>query len=760
MDRPAPDPPYLDAALAGAAVLLLYVLTLAPTTAFWDASEYIVAAHTLGVPHPPGSILFVLLGRAWDVALGWTGMNGGVRLNLFAATTSALAHVCWFLVADRLLAEGSGGRAVRPAVRRTGAWAAVLLSATAFTVWSQSNVNEKVYTVALLTIALLTWLALRWQDTRSPKLLVLGVYLLVLSVANHLMAALVAPALLLFVLRVDARALLAPRTLGAMALAGATALSVYLALPVRAGLDPVMNTGEATCASLTDAGLAVATRGRAGCPALAHMLTRAQYPPEPPLTGTRMDHNAPRDAGILAAQAGNFAQYFDWQWARSVAGNSTLFGGLRPLVSLLFLGLGFLGLYAVGRRDGSGLLLVGVLMGTLSLGLVAYLNFRFGFSWPVPPEWQPLGNDAMEVRERDYFYMAAFSLWGVCAGLGVAEAWRRAAEELAGRVRRPALLAAPVLALALLPMALNWSWASRAGDTAARDWAHDLLNSVPPYGMLVTNGDNDTYPLWYVQEVEGVRRDVQVVVAPYMNTAWYVRQVRDLTRPCPAGVDPTATPSVIVCQRPFDPDTAAEVWRAHPLAATPPGSTLLPLTDEEIERAAAGYFITDAPSPMRLGALQTEIPGGVVIEPVDTFLATMIRQSVATGRPLRWSAPPATTELFGLDAYMIREGLAFRLNDGPVQPDAAVRPVPPNALGSLTGAWIDVPLTERLMQAYDSLDLPDRTPVWPDAATRSILYQYGALHFALANAHAADGASAAAESHAARTNAWLEVGLE
>ncbi|MEX0894013.1 MAG: DUF2723 domain-containing protein [Gemmatimonadota bacterium] len=760
MDRPAPAPPYLEAALAGAAVLLLYALTLAPTTAFWDASEYIVAAHTLGVPHPPGSILFVLLGRAWDVALGWTGMSGGVRLNLFAATTSALAHACWFLVADRLLAEGSGGRAVRRAVRRAGAWAAVLLSATAFTVWSQSNVNEKVYTVALLTIALLTWLALRWRDTRSPKLLVLGVYLLVLSVANHLMAALVAPALLLFVLRVDARALLAPRTLGAMALAGATALSVYLALPLRAELDPVMNTGEATCASLTEAGMAVATRGHAGCPALGHMLTRAQYPPAPPLTGTRMDHDAPRDAGIMAAQLGNFAQYFDWQWARSVAGNDTLFGGLRPLVTLLFLGLGILGLHALGRRDGAGLVLVGVLMGTLSLGLVAYLNFRFGFSWPVPPEWQPLGNEAMEVRERDYFYMAAFSLWGVCAGLGVAEAWRRATAALGRRSRRPAWLAAPVLAVALLPLALNWGWASRAGDTAARDWAHDLLNSVPPYGVLVTNGDNDTFPLWYVQEVEGVRRDVQVVVLPYLSTPWYARQVRELTSPCPAGVDPLATPSVIVCQRPFEPDTAAEVWHTHPLAANPPGDSILPLTDEEIARAAAGAFYVQEPTPLRLGAIQTVVPGGTVIAPSDTFLVAMIRQSVASGRALRWSAPPVSTELFDLRAYMVREGLAFRLNDGPVIPDAALRPVPPNTLGSLTGTWINVPLSERLMQDFAALELPERTAVWPDAATRSILFQYGALHFALANAYAADGRQDAAEAHAVRTNAWLGVGLE
>ena len=62
-------PPYLAAALAACAVLALYVLTLAPTTAFWDTSEYIAPAHILGIPHPPGNPLFVVLGKAWSILL-------------------------------------------------------------------------------------------------------------------------------------------------------------------------------------------------------------------------------------------------------------------------------------------------------------------------------------------------------------------------------------------------------------------------------------------------------------------------------------------------------------------------------------------------------------------------------------------------------------------------------------------------------------------------------------------------------------------
>src|SRR3954468_15794784 len=99
-----PRPSYGPAAIAGLAVLALYVITLAPTTAMWDASEYITAAYTLGIPHPPGNPLFVLLGRVASlVPIG----SVAVRVNLLAAMCSALSAAIWFLVAERVLAAWS-----------------------------------------------------------------------------------------------------------------------------------------------------------------------------------------------------------------------------------------------------------------------------------------------------------------------------------------------------------------------------------------------------------------------------------------------------------------------------------------------------------------------------------------------------------------------------------------------------------------------------------------------------------------------------
>src|SRR5207302_263487 len=104
--------------------LVLYVLTLAPTTQLWDASEYITAAHALGIPHPPGSPLFVLLAHAWGMLP--LGVDYARRINLFAATTSAVAAGLWFLIGERwlrsIVSVAERGRLVPSSVsRRSGA---------------------------------------------------------------------------------------------------------------------------------------------------------------------------------------------------------------------------------------------------------------------------------------------------------------------------------------------------------------------------------------------------------------------------------------------------------------------------------------------------------------------------------------------------------------------------------------------------------------------------------------------------------------
>ncbi|HEX6587869.1 MAG TPA: DUF2723 domain-containing protein, partial [Longimicrobiales bacterium] len=407
-------PPYLAAGIAALAVWLLYAITLSRTTAFWDTSEYIATAHILGIPHPPGNPLFVVLARAWEVLLAPTGLSVAIRVNLFSATMSALAHGFWFLLAHRILAFFSGDRVFRMA----GAAAAVAIGATAFTVWNQSNVNEKVYTVSLFTIALLSWLALRWRDSRSgggttgfaagkdDNLLLLMVFILALSVGNHLMAFLIAPALVVFILLVEPRTFVNWRLYAAAVPVLILGLSIHLFLPLRAGLDPIINEADPSCPSVVSAVTSVVTYGNAGCEDLGAALAREQYSkPSVMLDPTDPRYETPRGIGLMVAQVGNWIQYFDWQWARSIDGMDPLFGEWRWIFTLLFASLGVIGAMAHYRRDRPTFWFVFTLFTTLSLGLVFYLNFRYGYSYG---QLVGAAQDAREVRERDYFFIVGF----------------------------------------------------------------------------------------------------------------------------------------------------------------------------------------------------------------------------------------------------------------------------------------------------------------------------------------------------------------
>src|SRR6266545_7864396 len=94
-------PSYLAASAAAFVVFLLYIATLSPSTAMWDTSEYIAAAYTFGLPHPPGNPLFVLLGRFFAILP--IAPNVAMRINILAALSSAVAAGMWFLITERVL---------------------------------------------------------------------------------------------------------------------------------------------------------------------------------------------------------------------------------------------------------------------------------------------------------------------------------------------------------------------------------------------------------------------------------------------------------------------------------------------------------------------------------------------------------------------------------------------------------------------------------------------------------------------------------
>ena len=768
-------PPYLAAAIATVAVWLLYMITLAPTTAFWDTSEYIATAHIMGIPHPPGNPTFVVLARAWELLLAPFGLSVAVRINLFSATMGALAHGCWFLVFHRIAAAFTPGRRVR----LLAAGLAVLVSATAFTVWSQSNVNEKVYTVSLFTIALLSWLAFHWRDNlgrgKDDNLILLMIFILALSVGNHLMAFLAAPALIVFILLVHARTLTNWKLYVFGAAVALVGLSIHLYLPLRAALAPLINEADPS------------TMG-----SLLESLARKQYD-KPSIFADPTDPSLPRSGGLILAQIANYLQYFDWQWGRAVDGLQSLFGGartlgdiltgdaLRPLITLIFTALGVYGAYEHFHRERTTFWYVAILFATLSIGLVIYLNFRYGFTFPQPDGGYDI--EMHEVRERDYFFIVSFSIWGLWSGLGIFALWQRlsrALGESAAALRTVTarrMAAAPILVLALLPLLLNWKHADRSSDYAARDWAYNMLMSVEPYGVLFTNGDNDTFPLWYIQEVEGIRRDVTVIVMSYLNTPWYARQLLRLTSPCPEGVDPLEDPTRITCQRPFQPEMEAELYAtptppsdrsgepvegvAQTRTWTPPTRPIFSMSEARIDSVPAMYaanpydFLLQNPIRIQADQLEFTVPGNRVLLPADVFLLNIVQTAVGD-RPLYFATTTQAYDRVGLRDNLLRQGVALKLVNGPIEPnpEEGIIPLPENL--QVAGGYIDLPRTDTLL--WDTFihrgGIPDEWEFWPEPSTKNIPYYYLYAHYAAYAAHTMQGQEEQAARHLERFEAW------
>ena len=770
------SPPYLAAGLAALGVWLLYALTLAPTTGFWDTSEYIATAHIMGIPHPPGNPTFVVLARAWELLLAPFGLDVAVRINLFSATMGAAAHGFWFLMVHRIMAFFS----TDPKVRMLGAIVAVIVSATAFTVWSQSNLNEKVYTVSLFTIALLSWLAFHWRDNlgkgKDDNLILLMIFILALSVGNHLMAFLAAPALVVFILLVEPRTLTNWKLYAFGAAVALLGLSIHLFLPLRASLGPIINEADPS------------TYG-----ALLESLGRKQYD-KPSIFSDPTDPGLPRSIGLVLAQIGNYIQYFDWQWARALNPMEPLFGGarsfgdfitggaLRPVVTIIFAALGIYGFYEHFDRDRISWWYAIILFATVSIGLVGYLNFRYGYTFPVPAGIQD-AVELHEVRERDYFFIVSFSLWGLWSGIGIVALWQGMVDSAASKFEKLStrrLVAAPILALALVPFALNFAHANRSNDYAARDWAYNMLMSVEPYGVLFTNGDNDTFPLWYLQEVEGIRRDVTVIVMSYLNTAWYAQQIRQLTAPCPEGVNPLDDPTVITCQRPYQPELGAGLYApdgafgdkggealtdlAPEEGYTVPTRSILDMSAAQVDSIPAMYnanpynFYLENSLRVQAGDLTFTVPGQRVLLPADVFLLRII-QAARGDRPIYFATTTQAYDRVGLRDKLLRQGVALKLV-GDIQPDAERGIYAMPAQYQIGGAFVDLPRTDTLLwnTFVHRGGIPDEWEFWPEPSTKNIPMYYAYAHFAAAVAHELKGEAEEAARHVERYEAWIRLG--
>ena len=591
--------------------LYVYARTVTPTVPFWDSGEFIATSYILGLPHPPGNPVYTMLGRMMTFlpfeSIAW-------RVNFMSSLASAIACFFTFLFTSRAIRRtfgvGAGGEGAEGAASRPGfSWiasdvgglVAALFLAFGSSYWD-SAIEAEVYSLSSAIIAFCVWLGFVWWDRQgepgNDKLLLLIVYILGVSTGVHLGTILIAPSLLVLFWMVNPGIFKSSKFLVPMAALSGFVVLIYLNGTLDIGLSGKVLVGLLVAALIYALVqykfffrknlvswwvLAVIV----GASVQVFLLIRSQQMPAvnegaPTTLGTWLEYLSRKQYGpadpfdrraeVWYQIQHMYLRYVGQQWHLiERLGNLDLGSFWVRLVNAVPFLLFFGGAFWNYRRDKTTFwffLATHIVMGP---GLIFYLNFT-----------------DHEVRERDYFFTNSYHFIAVWMGMGAAAALHALAGALAPaaadapgsragmRDAEPAVLqpmtplpsggsnralfglgALTLTGLALLPMRTGWFTHDRSGFYIAHDYAYNMLQPLEPGAVVFTNGDNDTFPLWYIQEVEKVRKDVRVVNLSLLNTSWYIQQLRDQEPKVPI----TFTNAQLAVMGPYqDPNSGKIIW--------------------------------------------------------------------------------------------------------------------------------------------------------------------------------------------------------
>jgi hypothetical protein len=552
-----------------------YLLTVAPTVCFWDCGEYTATCHSLEIPHPPGNPLYIMLGRVASMTFFFL-QDFGLRLNLVSCVSSAVTAMLIYLIIVRAFTGWMGipGTAWQRLVVYIAGITGGLYAAFGSTMWFCS-VEAEVNTPVMVPIALCVWLILVWAqsgDPRRDRLLVLITYIAYLGIGIHMYSMITLGPLFLYVIIVDpekrkdwrlwatgilmglviyniswfivagsvasAAALVMSfverknsekwRLCFFIALFGILGFSSHLYIPVRSALNPMIDENHpATYRAFKD------------------YLERKQYGTESMITRMFWRRGSAAHQFGIEGHMG-FGGFFMTQFYRfspldteknflekgGLAGGGKLAVYLLPAVFVLF------GMYFLFRKNRRMAVLLGSLFLLTTIVLVFYHNFSDGTRcerrdynrWVAMNRRGPEPLVQREVRVRDYFYIAGFAFYGMWIGIAAGGFLYLLYTNRRKLLRTTLAPVCTVLFAAspALPLAQNMPFQTRRGDFIPYDYAYNLLMSCEKDGILFTNGDNDTFPLWALQEVYGIRRDVRIVNFSLLNTKWYIKQLKHL----------------------------------------------------------------------------------------------------------------------------------------------------------------------------------------------------------------------------------------
>lgn len=674
--------------------LFVYSRTVAPTTSYWDCGEFISCSYNLGVMHPPGAPLYLLIGRIMTMFPFFK--NIGLRVNVFSVIISTFTVLFTYLIIVQLIGRWRGEAKTwkdRLILYVSGAFGALALGFTDC-FWFNA-VEAEVYGFSMFFTALVVWLALYWgersQKTGSLLLIFFIFYMFGLATGVHLLNILAFPfvlfiaffhenqtvrrlllvlfiqvtipiSLYIFIYQFDpsgisyqdliahqGKAWNFLKWFGTFWMIGSLVTlflwdrsvfkvwwiipvfvilgySTYIAIYIRAGLSPPINMNNpSTLEGMSD------------------YFARKQYG-EQSLLLTFMH----RKADFWQYQLHKmYTRYFGWQFIGKGLQLDTRnriveVVSLRGLFGLPFLvGLG--GAIHHFLKDWKRAVAVLVLFFLIGYAIVLYVN---------QPDPQP--------RERDYSYIGSFFAFSLWIGIGMAGLleWISSLLKEKVRLQRAIYCTAIILLFIAVPinlLAFNFNSHDRSGNYVAWNYSYNILQTCEPNAILFTGGDNDTYPLWYLQVVEGIRKDVRVVCLSLLNSQWYIRQLRDkepkvvlnLSDRVIEGIRPVAWSKrqVKIAVPEHIRDKEQKKLRDR---LGPTGEKQLP---DSITFTLAPTFPAEHPQALRM----------------QDLLVIRILQANQWERPIYFAITVSPTDQIGLDPYLRMDGLAYKVMPHPVR---------------------------------------------------------------------------------------------
>jgi len=721
----------------------VYLSTTAPTVPFWDCGEFIATSYTLGVPHPPGSPLFLLIGRIFSMIP--TSSDIAFRVNLISPIVSALAVMFLFLITIQLLQfRGKPETKMQKFMVYGGAFIGAMTFAFTDSHWFNA-VEAEVYAFSTFLTAIVVWLILAWEEKADQpgheRYLLIIAYIVGLAISIHLLNLLaiffialiiyfkrkkissigwlvldliigVAIAGLLFLIFLQFKMgtlLQASFTLGIFTLIyyqlyrksakprlrehaqnvlmafAASAIFLVINVGVIKGLPIIADkvglwamvltiaiifalaiwainkkhnltaltmmslvlivVGYSTYATIfirstqnptidendpetTHQAVSYLNREQYGDRSFTDIFDRAKWKPE-----AAYKYSGAMDYFWNYQIKEMYVRYFNWQFIGREEANVDFFQFILPFPFLL----GIFGLYYHFNKDKQKALAVLALFLFTGLMIVLYLN-----------------QDDPQPRERDYSYVGSFFAFAIWIGIGATALM----ESIANLKLKKTKLAQNLtfvagglllLALPVNVLVANYHEHDRSGNYVAWDYSYNILQSCEPNGIIFTNGDNDTFPLWYLQEVEKVRKDVKVVNLSLLNTPWYIKQLRNVEPKINIG--------------PLSDETINNIslmpWQKRTVKISPPPDSFFN-SPEHPELKKFGNNPKNLP-PMEWEVEPTLTFGKQGFLRVQDIMVLQILEANRWERPIYFATTVSPDNKLGMDNYMQMDGLGFRV---------------------------------------------------------------------------------------------------